>query len=39
MIKGVVALACNDKYLAAAGMDDNHIIIVYDRKSGKKYAK
>ena len=38
MIKGTVALACNDKYLAAAGMDDDHIIIVFDRKTGAKYA-
>lgn len=35
MIKGVVALACNERYLAAAGMDDDHIVMVFDRKTGK----
>lgn len=38
MIKGTVALSCNKKYLAAAGMDDDHIIIVFDRKTGTKIA-
>lgn len=38
MIKGIVALACNEKYVAAAGMDDDHIIIIFDRKTGLKYA-
>ena len=38
MVKGVVALACNHRFLAAAGMDDNHIVMVFDRKTGAKCA-
>lgn len=39
VLKGVSALGINDKYLAAAGMDDNHYVYLFDIKSGKKIAE
>lgn len=34
--KGVVALDCNNDYLVGAAMDDDHYVMVFDRKSGAK---
>lgn len=39
MIKGIVALACNDDYLVGAGLDVDHSIMVWSRKDGKKVAE
>lgn len=33
--KGVSALGVNEKYLAAAGMDDNHYVYLFDIKTEK----
>jgi hypothetical protein len=37
--KGVVALDCNEKYLVGAALDDDHNVMVFDRKSCKVVAK
>ena len=36
--KGVSALGVSDKHLAAAGMDDDHYIYLFDIDSGKLIA-
>lgn len=33
--KGVSAIGVNEKYVAAAGMDDDHYIYIFDIQSGK----
>lgn len=36
--KGVSALAVNDKYLVASGLDDNHYVFVFDIDKGALLA-
>eukprot|EP00919_Chromeraceae_sp_WS-2016_P015597 GHVR01036799.1.p2 GENE.GHVR01036799.1~~GHVR01036799.1.p2 ORF type:complete len:157 (-),score=21.16 GHVR01036799.1:2011-2481(-) len=33
--KGVSAISVNDRYLVAAGLDDNHYVYLFDKERGK----
>ena len=34
VLKGVSAIAVNEKYLVASGLDDNHYLYVFDIQKG-----